>query len=49
MLDWIEGRLWIDPQEGRGHLCARCRCEMFGEEGICERCADRRVDAEDYE
>lgn len=43
----IEGRLWTDPQEGRGHYCAVCGREMFGESEICQRCTDRLVEDEE--
>jgi uncharacterized OB-fold protein len=45
----IEGRLWIDPQEGEGHSCAVCGREIFGDKTLCERCANRLIDEEDYE
>lgn len=38
-------RLWVDPQEGEGHYCARCLREIFGNDEVCEKCRLR----EEYE
>ncbi len=35
-----------DPQTAKGHYCASCRCECFGENELCPKCLDRLDDEE---
>ena len=47
MIDVIEQRLWIDPEEGLGKFCPICGAEHFNAGEFCTKCTDRMTDYDD--